>query len=142
MKGTLQKIVNRIFHLEIEGHGKDNPILLRLTQTQEFTKVDFGYTTTNKYINGGWIKMSPDTYIEDTVTQKRYKMLNASGITISPNKHNFQSNKDWQYYSLYFEPLPQKDCTINLIEKEKGTLNDFNYYNIPIIMKDGIEMVL
>ena len=44
MKGTLQKIANRIFHLEVEGHGKNNPILLRLTQTQEFTKVDFGYT--------------------------------------------------------------------------------------------------
>lgn len=140
MKGTLQKIANRIFHLEVEGHGKDNPILLRLTQTQEFTKVDFGYTTTNKYINGGWIKMAPDTYIEDTLTTKRYRMLNATGITISPNKHNFQSHKDWQYYSLYFEPMPQIDRIINLIEVEKGTRNDFNYYNIALTMKDGMEI--
>lgn len=140
MKSSSQKIANKIFHLELEGHGKDNPILFRLTQTLEFTKVDFGYTTTNKYINGGWIKMAPDTYIEDILTKKRYKMVSASGITISPNKHNFQSNRDWQYYSLYFEPMPQIDRMINLIEVEKGTRNDFNYYNIALNMKDGMEM--
>jgi hypothetical protein len=68
-------------------------------------------------------------------------MLNASGITISPNKHNFQSNKDWQYYSLYFEPMAQVGRMINFIEVEKGTCNDFNYYNIALYMNDGIEIV-
>lgn len=43
--------------------------------------------------------------------------------------------------SLYFEPLPQKDCTINLIEVEKGTANDFNYYNVSIKINEGIEIV-
>ena len=30
---------------------------------------------------------------------------------------------------------------INFIEVEKGTLNDFNYYNIALYMNDGIEIV-
>ena len=55
-------------------------------------------------------------------------------------KHNFQSNKDWQYYSLYFEPMVQVDRMINLIEVEKGNRNDFNYYNIFLNMKDGMEI--
>ena len=84
--------------------------------------------------------MAPDTYIEDILTKKRYKMLNATGISISPNKHNFQSNKDWQYYSLYFEPMVQVDRMINLIEVEKCNRNDFNYYNIFLNMKDGLEL--
>lgn len=85
--------------------------------------------------------MAKDTFIENVETKKRYKMIKAEGITIAPQKHNFQSNKDWQYYSLFFEPMEQKDAVINLIEIENGTPNDFNYYNIEINLSDAIEMV-
>ena len=68
-------------------------------------------------------------------------MTNAIGITIAPAKRNFESKKDWQYYSLYFPPMKQKDTTINIIEKIRGNKNDFNYYNIPLRMQDGIEVL-
>lgn len=129
-----------LFQFNVLGHSETNPILLRMLVTPEFTKVDFGYTTTNKYIRGGWIKMAKETFIENVATKKRYKMIKATGITIAPQKHNFQSNKDWQYYSLFFEPIEQKDAVINLIEKEKGTKNDFNYYNIKLKLENGIEV--
>jgi hypothetical protein len=139
---TKQKNSKKIlFQLNAMGHSETNPILLRVLLTPEFTKVDFGYTTTNKYIRGGWIKMAKETFIENIATKKRYKMINATGITIAPQKHNFQSKKDWQYYSLFFEPMEQKESIINLIEKEKGTPNDFNYYNIEIKMNDSIELI-
>ncbi len=138
---TKQKNTKKIlFQLNAMGHSETNPILLRVLLTPEFTKVDFGYTTTNIYFRGGWIKISPNTFIENTITKKRYKMINASGITIAPKKHNFKSNKDWQYYSLFFEPMELKDSIINIIEKEKGTKNDFNYFNIKIKMNDSIEL--
>jgi hypothetical protein len=123
------------------GHGETNPILLRMLLTPEFTKVDFGYTTTNKYIRGGWIKMSKDTFIENVATKKRYKMIKATGITIAPQKHNFQSNKDWQYYSLYFEPMTKVDSVINLIEAENGTPNDFNYYDVTLKISEAMEVI-
>jgi hypothetical protein len=139
---TNQKNTKKImFQLNRMGHSETNPILLRMLLTPEYTKVDFGYTTTNKYIKGGWIKMAKETFIENVATKKRYKMIKAEGITIAPQKHNFQSNKDWQYYSLFFEPMEQKDGVINLIEIEKGTKNDFNYYNIEIKISDAIGMV-
>jgi hypothetical protein len=139
---TKQKNIKKIlFQLNAMGHSETNPILLRVLLTPEFTKVDFGYTTTNIYFRGGWIKISPNTFIENTITKKRYKMINASGITIAPKKHNFKSNKDWQYYSLYFEPIEHKDSIINVIEVEKGTLNDFNYNNIEIKMSNSIELI-
>ena len=128
-----------VFHLL--GHGESNPILLRINLFPELTKIDFGYITTDKYYNGGWIKISPDTFIEDTVTKERYTLTNATGITIAPAKRNFESKKDWQYFSLFFPPIKQKDTLINIIEKVKGSKNDFNYYNIELKMADAIEIL-
>ena len=139
---TKQKNTKKIlFQLNSIGHGETNPILLRMLLTPEFTKVDFGYTTTNKYIRGGWIKMSKDTFIENVATKKRYKMIKATGISIAPQKHNFQSNKDWQYYSLYFEPMTKVDSVINLIEAENGTPNDFNYYDVTLKISEAMEVI-
>jgi len=131
-----------VFHLNTLGHGESNPILLRINLFPELTKIDFGYITTDKYNNGGWIKISPDTFIENVETKERYIMTNAVGITVAPAKRNFESKKDWQYFSLFFPPMKQKDILINIIEKIKGNKNNFNYYNIPLKMQDGIEIQL
>lgn len=140
MKIRNKKNCNLLFQIDLMGHSKTNAILLRLHLMPEHTKVDFGYSTGSIYTRGGWIKMAKETFIENVTTQKRYKMIEAAGITIAPKKHNFTSNKDWKYYSLFFEPIPIEDCTLNLIEKEKGTLNDFNYYGIQLKMSDGVEV--
>lgn len=141
MKNTDKRNHNLLFQLDLLGHAKTNAVLLRMHLTSQHTKVDFGYTTGSIYTRGGWIKMAKDTFIENVTTQKRYKMIDAMGITIAPKKHNFTSNKDWKYYSLFFEPIPAEDCVLNIIEKEKGTLNDFNYYDITLKMSDGVEVM-
>lgn len=129
-----------MFNLNIIGHGESNPILLRISLYPEITKIDFGYVTTDKYNYGGWIKIAPETFIENTVTKERFVLTNAVGITLAPAKRNFESNKDWQYFSLYFPAIPQKDCILNIIEKIKGNKNDFNYYNVPLKMENAIEI--
>ena len=83
-----------VFNLNVLGHGESNPVLLRINLFPEVTKIDFGYITTDKYINGGWIKISPDTYIENVVTKERYVMTKAIGITVAPALRNFESKKD------------------------------------------------
>ena len=136
----IKKNKKLVFNLNIIGHGESNPILLRISLYPEITKIDFGYVTTDKYNYGGWIKIAPETFIENTVTKERFVLTNAVGITLAPAKRNFESNKDWQYFSLYFPALPQKDCTLNIIEKIKGNKNDFNYYNVPLKMENAIEI--
>jgi hypothetical protein len=37
--------------------------------------------------------------------------------------------------------MTQVDRRINLIEVEKGTRNDFNYYGIGLKMEEGIEIM-
>ncbi len=136
----IKKNKKLVFNLNVIGHGESNPILLRISLYPEITKIDFGYVTTDKYNYGGWIKIAPETFIENTVTKERFVLTNAVGITLAPAKRNFESNKDWQYFSLYFPAIPQKDCTLNIIEKIKGNKNDFNYYNVALKMENAIEV--
>lgn len=130
-----------VFHIEKFGHGASNPILLRINLFPDFTKVDFGYVTTDKYNNGGWIKISPETFIENIETQQRFVLTNAIGITLAPARRNFESKKDWQYFSLFFPPIKQTNCTLHIIEIENGNKNDFNYYDIELKMENGLEVL-
>jgi hypothetical protein len=132
---------NRVFHLNQFGHGEANPILLRFSLFAEFTKIDFGYTTTDIYDNGGWIKIASDTFIEIIETGKRYTLQLAENIPIAPVQHYFESQKDWRYYSLFFPPIPMHDCSINIIEVDNGTLNDFNFYGVKLRMENGMEVL-
>ena len=83
--------------------------------------------------------MSPKTYVQVEGSMEKYLLKDSAGITIAPKKVVFKSHKDWQFFTLYFEPIPRKDCVINLIEEEKPTANDFNYYGIELKMGEGIE---
>ncbi len=118
----------------------DNPKVLRVILDREFTRIDFGYNATRKYIKGGWIRMSPKTYVQVQGSPEKFLLKETTGITIAPKKVEFQSVKDWQFFTLYFEPIPQKDCMINIIEEEKPSPNDFNYYGIELKMDEGNQI--
>jgi hypothetical protein len=130
-----------IFHPKVIKNYRENPDLLRIHLTPEYTKVDFGYVARDIYINGGWIRIAPETFIENKITKQRYTLVNAENIPIAPMHHYFETKKDWRYFSLIFPPIPQDDCLLNIIEVENGTPNDFNYYNIELKMADGIEII-
>ena len=116
----------------------DNPKVLRVILDREFTRIDFGYNATRKYIKGGWIRMSPKTHVQVQGSPEKFLLKETTGITIAPKKVVFQSVKDWQFFTLYFEPIPQNDCVINIIEEEKPSPNDFNYYGIALKMDEGV----
>jgi hypothetical protein len=120
---------------------KKNPKVLRILISKDFTRIDFGYTTPWYYDKGGWIKISSKTYLQIEGSNEKYELKNAAGIAVAPKRINFESTEDWQFFTLYFEPIPQKDCTLNMIEAEKPTPNDFNYYGIVLKMKEGVEVL-
>jgi hypothetical protein len=49
--------------------------------------------------------------------------------------------EDWTVFSLYFEPLPMQDCTIDIIEEETPDENDFNYYAIQLNDVHRLEII-
>lgn len=115
--------------------------LLRITVTNIEIKVDFGYQATSHYEKGGWIKISPQTFIRPKGTNKKFILTNATNIPYGPEKLHFNSTIEWRYFSLYFPPLPEDVSFFDLIEKEHGTDNDFNFYGIKLNDKERMSMI-
>ena len=126
----------------IKDAQKNNPTLLRILLNEQFTQIDFGYAAPWMYIKGGWIDIAPQTYIRKVDSKEKFKLINALNIPISPERHDFETKSDWKVFSLFFEPIPIKDCVIEIIEKENPNENNFNYYGISLEDVKGIEVVV
>ncbi|HBX53276.1 MAG: hypothetical protein A2275_07125 [Bacteroidetes bacterium RIFOXYA12_FULL_35_11] len=110
------------------GHNK--LFLLRVILHPEFTKVDFGYQAPYYYERGGWVRISPETFIRDRKNDNSYKMTRAEGICLAPEKFEFKSNQDFLYFSIFFVPIPNNISHIDFIEEEPDNGTNFNFYNI------------
>lgn len=111
---------------------RQNPKVLRIILSDECTRIDFGYVAKWIYEKGGWIRIAPHTFIQVHGSEKRYALKEAINITLAPEQHHFESTEDWQVFTLIFEPIPIKDCVIDIIEEEEPDANDFNYYGIEL----------
>jgi hypothetical protein len=147
-KNVIQKSAGYIISNPEHSHVNDNLQLLRITVTNLETKVDFGYQATSYYTNGGWIKISPKTFIRPKGTNKKLILTNATNIPYGPEKLHFNSSIEWRYFSLHFPSIledsnnkktlmfkatePKTIDSIDLIENERGTENDFNFYGIKL----------
>ena len=120
---------------------KKNPSVLRVIMNNDYTRIDFGYAAPWMYVKGGWIRIAPYTYLEHVETGKRFALKEAKNIPYAPERFDFESKTDWRVFSLYFEPLPIRDCTIHIIEEEEPESTDFNYYNIKLEHVQDIEYV-
>jgi len=96
---------------------------------EEYTRIEFKYTSSQEYINGGWIKMERNSFIRDTLSKRTYPLLFALNIPIAPEKFHFRRKGQVHYYTLVFPALPKSTKAIDIIEKEAPG-NYFNYYNI------------
>ncbi len=124
-----------------QAKNRTNPRLLRVLLSEQTTRLDFGYVATAYYHKGGWITISPDTYLQIKGSPERYLFKEAEGIALAPEKLNFESTKDYQFFSLYFEALPGSNLVFDMIEHYPGTPNDFNCYGIELRLDDGVEVV-
>ena len=134
---------NKTLLLELNEIRKPNTnlVLLRSILDNEYTRIDFGYIATPYFIKGGWIRISADTYVSIQGEDKKYRLTHADNIPIAPDHFHFKSNKDWQYFSLYFEPLPIENMMIDIIEAENPDENDFNYYGIDFNVDTAAEIL-
>ena len=121
-----------------EKNIKKNPQILRIISSEESFRVDFGYLPDHIYDYGWWITIAPTTYIHVKELNKKFNLKDAIGIPITPQKWEFESVKDWKVFTLLFEPIPIKNCTINIIESLEPTGNFFNYFDISLSMENRI----
>ena len=124
-----------------EGHR--NPDILRVLIRESETQIDFGYSADNIYSRGGWIRIDPNTHLKNQKTSNIYKMVKAEGIPIAPEKTHFNTHTDWQFFTLFFEPLPLEDQIIDFIEPEyefiENYTNTFNFQGIKLEISEALE---
>ena len=130
-----------LLQLNVVRRPNTNLIILRAILSERHTRIDFGYFATDEYYRGGWIKMSPDSYLRTNSSEAIYKLKYTDDIPLAPERLNFKSNKDWHYFSLFFEPIPKRSCKIDLIEVENPQDTDFNYYGIKIDLNNAEEII-
>jgi len=97
--------------------------------SDEYTRIDFIFRSSNEYHNGGWIDMDKNAYISPVGSTTKYRLLRAIGIPIAPTKHFFKRKGEFFSYSLIFPALPAGTAKIDVIEKEAPG-NYFNFYRI------------
>ncbi len=123
-----------IFLVKVDAGSQENknPRILRVLIGTEYIKIDFGYIAPWIYDRGGWINIAPYTYIQVQGSKKKYTLKEAINIPLAPQQFEFESTEDWRVFSLLFEPIPVKDCIIDIIEKEEPNSDDFNFYNVKL----------
>jgi hypothetical protein len=119
---------------------KENPKILRIFMNEEFTQIDFGYVAPWKYESGGWIRIAPYSFLKVKGDNKMYKLIQAKNIPLSPEQFEFESTEDWRVFTLYFQPLPIKDCIFDIIEEVNPNSNDFNYTEINLLTKGKLNI--
>lgn len=117
---------------DAEDQLMKNPRILRILMGNEYIQIDFGYVAPWMYNRGGWIRIAAHTHIQVQGSKKKYALKEAKNIPLAPEQFNFESTEDWRVFSLLFEPIPLKDCVIDIIEEEEPNSDDFNFYNIKL----------
>jgi len=120
--------------INIGYHPKEDHCVSGIQITDDHTRIDFYYRSSERYINGGWITIESTTYIQPVGSDVKLRLTGVRNIPIAPMKHWFRHCGEHFYYSLFFPALHQSTKAINIIEKEKpGTY--FNFYNVSVLTK-------
>ena len=119
---------------EIESgrQSMTNLTIMRVIMSDQFTRIDFGYSAPWIYVRGGWIRIAQHTYIQVQGSLKKYELIEAKNIPLAPEVFEFESTEDWRVFTLYFKPIPLKSCIIDIIEEEEPDENDFNFYGVSV----------
>ena len=110
---------------EINKQCRTQPQLMMktVTITEDETIISFSFKAEKDYSKTGWINVQPpghdrSFYITDVRKAKKYYLLDAEGIAISPNGNKLKIG-DQLDFTLIFEKIPMK--RFHLIE---GKIDD------------------
>ena len=135
---TSNQTINKIQYPNVETQSNGGEIAkYKVGKTAGFlnldlVEVDKNYTKAylwikNPYGDRGWIKINPNTYIQDVFSKKEYKLIKADGISVDPIK-TFMKEKEIRAFILFFEPIPSDVKKISLIEPD----SEWNFLDIDL----------
>ena len=115
----------------------------------EQLRIDFVAKPDLQYDYDWWINIEYKTFIRVTGANIRLPMCEVANIPLAPNKYFFETKDAELKYSLYFILPPSSAKRIDIIEKEWGGNNSFNFYGValseslsPPLFEGGVKLEL
>jgi hypothetical protein len=124
----------------IKIHNSPSVKIRKIERTDDYLRIDFINHAGKEYVNGGWVRIEPNTFIRPQGTSFRLPLIKAKGAPLAPDKHYYKSQNDRLFYSLYFPAISKTVEFIDIIEKEGGDDSYFNFYGVSVqrILKSPI----
>ena len=128
-----EKKIKPVYNHTVEFKNGSTIDVLRITQEDELTRIDFVHRACSFRINGGWVRIEPETFIRPINTNMKLTMVQAVNIPIAPAMHWYKNKHQCLYYTLYFPALSEDVVAIDIIEKEAARPhNFFNFYGVSL----------
>ncbi len=103
----------------------------KIELTENYTILYCTHTAPDNYNNGGWIRIEPSIILKETYGTRKYKLLKAEGVPLSPNKFNYSYSGQKLTFRLIFPKVAYDISLIDMIECQDNR-NCFNFYGIKI----------
>ena len=141
MRNLFLTILILIYFPQLRGQIITNPqINSQDENTLTVDKIELNATTTivycthtasDNYKNGGWVQIDPDIILKETDGYRKYKLVKAEGVPLSPGKFNYSYAGQKLTFRLFFPNIAKDISLIDLIECADRR-NCFNFYGIKI----------
>jgi len=103
----------------------------KIELTANNTIIYFTHTAPDTYENGGWVNIDPNITLKETFGIRRYQLIKAEGVPLSPNKFTYSYRGQTLNFRLVFQKLASNVTTIDILECQNST-SCFNFYGIKI----------
>ena len=122
-----------VYNPSVEYQDNSTIDVMRIVLEEELTRIDFVHRPSPIYLNGGWVRIEPETFIRPVNTSMRLTMVQAVNIPVAPVKHWYKNKNQCLYYTLYFPALSDDVVAIDIIEREAARPhNFFNFYGVSL----------
>lgn len=110
----------------------DNSIKIDKIELSDYRTIIYcTHTSSDVYTNGGWVRIEPNIIIKETFGLRKYNLLKAEGIPLSPEKFTYSYQGQTLSFRLIFPKISDDIGTIDLLECQTNN-NCFNFYGIKI----------
>jgi len=116
MRKLISPVVATITQFDTEHQIEIEEGLLEGFEEEGYTYLHCTCYTSPKYSSGWWICINESTYLINSGSNEKLKLLNAINIPLSPEKHYFKKLGDSLRFTLVFPALPKDWKNFNLIE--------------------------
>ena len=108
----------------------------KIERTHQHTILYVSYTPSDRYLKGGWVNISGNTYLHHRWRNEKYYILRAQGISLEPDRHYLDYPGQTLSFRLIFPRLPDNVAKIDLIECSDCD-DGFNTYGIYLTEEAG-----